>query len=126
LGLLDIETKLLGDKRLAPVSGTTADGAPFSGYEMHIGVTEGADRARPFAKLAHGHADGAISPDGRVMGTYIHGLFADDQQRAAWLARLGAAEPAIAYDALIESTLDRLAAHVAAHVDLARLLSLSR
>ena len=67
-----------------------------------------------------------MSADGRVIGTYIHGLFGDDRQRSAWLARLGAGPAAIAHDALIEGTLDRLAAHLAAHVDLDRLLSLSK
>jgi adenosylcobyric acid synthase len=126
LGLLDVETILTGEKRLAPVSGTTADGAPFNGYEMHIGVTQGPDRARPFARLAGGTDEGARSPDGRVLGTYIHGLFADDSQRSAWLTRLDAGPAAVAYDDLIEATLDRLAAHIARHVDLDRVFSLSR
>jgi adenosylcobyric acid synthase len=126
LALLAVDTVLTGDKRLAPASGSTADGAPFNGYEMHMGLTQGPDRARPFARLACGTDEGARSPDGRVLGTYIHGLFADDAQRCAWLARLGAGPAAVAYDDLIESTLDKLAAHVAAHVDLDRLLSLSR
>ena len=105
---------------------TAQDGAPFAGYEMHMGVTEGPDRARPFARLAGGANEGACSPDGRVFGTYIHGLFVDDAQRSAWLLRIGAGPAAVAYDDLIESTLDRLAAHIAQHVDLDRLLSLSR
>src|SRR5262249_23790505 len=125
LGLLDVETLLSDDKRLAPAAGATADGAPFNGYEMHMGVTEGPDRARPFARLADGADEGARSPDGRVFGTYIHGLFADDAQRSAWLTRLGAGPAAVAYDDLVESTLDRLAEHIAHHVDLDRLLSLS-
>ena len=91
-----------------------------------MGVTRGADCARPFARLADGSPEGAVSADGRVIGTYIHGLFADDRQRSAWLARLGAGPSAVAYDDLVEDTLDRLAAHLAAHVDLDRLLSLSR
>ncbi|MFZ3309217.1 MAG: cobyric acid synthase, partial [Xanthobacteraceae bacterium] len=73
LGLLDVTTTLSHDKRLEPVSGTTADGAPFTGYEMHLGVTEGPARERPFARLADGAPEGAMSPDGRVIGTYIHG-----------------------------------------------------
>ena len=56
LGLLDVETRAVGDKRLERVDGTTADGAPFAGYEMHMGATEGPDRARPFAKLGDGTA----------------------------------------------------------------------
>jgi adenosylcobyric acid synthase len=125
LGLLDVETALSGEKRLEPARGET-DGIPFSGYEMHIGVTTGSDCARPFARLCGGVPEGAVSADGRVIGTYIHGLFHNDSQRAAWLARLGAGPPAIAYDALVESTLDRLAAHIGAHVEVERILKLAR
>jgi adenosylcobyric acid synthase len=125
LGLLDVATTLSAEKRLEAVRGTTTDGAPFSGYEMHMGVTEGPDRARPFARLADGLPEGAVSPDGRVIGTYVHGLFADDRQRSAFLARFnGTAQ--ITYDAAIDQTLDALAAHLAAHLDLDRLLMLAR
>jgi adenosylcobyric acid synthase len=125
LGLLDVETALSGEKRLEPAHGET-DGIPFSGYEMHMGVTTGSDCARPFARLSGGAPEGAVSADGRVIGTYIHGLFHNDSQRAAWLARLGAGQPAIAHDALVESTLDRLAAHIGAHVEVERILKLAR
>ena len=92
LGLLDIDTVLSGDKRLAAVTGTAvADGTPFAGYEMHIGRTTGPATARPLLHLCDGRDDGAVSADGRVAGTYVHGLFADTRQRAAWLARLGGA-----------------------------------
>jgi adenosylcobyric acid synthase len=126
LDLLGVATKLTDDKRLTQTHGVTADGAWFAGYEMHMGHTEGPDRARPFARLADGAVDGAVSPDGRVMGTYIHGLFADDRQRAAWLARLGAGEATVLYEAQVEATLDRLAAHLAECVDLDRVLALAR
>jgi adenosylcobyric acid synthase len=125
LGLLDVETVISGEKRLEPARGD-ADGAPFSGYEMHMGVTTGPDCARPFARLSGGAPDGARSADGRVIGTYIHGLFGDDRQRSAWLERLDAGPSAVAHDALVESTLDRLAAHLAAHVDVERLLKLAK
>ncbi len=126
LGLIDVETTLSDEKRLEPVRGTTRDGVSFFGYEMHMGVTEGPDRARPFAHLADGTPEGAVAADGRVLGTYIHGLFADDRQRAAWLGRFAAGPANIAYDALVEATLDALAAHLAAHLDLDRLLKLAR
>jgi adenosylcobyric acid synthase len=126
LGLIEVETVLSGDKRLEPVRGETGDGIPFAGYEMHMGVTKGKDCLRPFARLADGSPEGAVSADGRVIGTYIHGLFADDRQRAAWLARLGAGPSMVAHDALVEATLDRLAAHLAAHLDLDRLFALSK
>jgi adenosylcobyric acid synthase len=126
LGLLDVKTTLSAEKRLEPVDGNTFDQAPFTGYEMHMGVTEGPDRARPFARLADGVAEGAVSADGRVIGTYIHGLFADDAQRSAWLARFTGGAATIAYEPLVEDTLDRLAAHLESHIDVDRLLTLSR
>src|SRR5215470_11065542 len=65
LGLLDVATVISGDKRLQPVQGMTTDHIPFIGYEMHMGITQGADRARPFARLADGSPEGAVSADGR-------------------------------------------------------------
>ena len=126
LGLLDVETVLSGEKRLEPARGITSRGAPFCGYEMHMGVTRGPDCARPFGWLSDGSPEGAIAADGRVIGTYIHGLFADDRQRAAWLEHFAAGPASIAYEAQIERTLDALAAHLAAHLDLDLLLTLSR
>jgi adenosylcobyric acid synthase len=92
---------------------------------MHIGRTSGADCARPLLRFADGRIDGAISANGRVMGGYVHGLFADDKQRAAWLASLGARSE-LAYESQVDETLDALAAHLAAHVDLDALLRLAR
>ena len=92
LGLLDCETVLAGDKTLQEVDGfCVARGAPFRGYEMHIGRTSGPDLARPLLRFADCREDGAVSADGRAMGCYVHGLFADDRQRAGWLERLNAA-----------------------------------
>ena len=125
LGLLDVTTTLSPQKRLEPVRGTSDDGAPFAGYEMHMGVTQGPDCTRPFARLLDGTPEGAMSADGCVIGTYVHGLFADDRQRAAWLERF-AATATIHYDDLIERTLDALAAHLETHLDIDRLLTLAR
>jgi len=125
LGLLDVATTLSADKRLEAVHGTSSDGAPFAGYEMHMGVTDGPDCARPFARLADGTPEGAVSADGRVIGTYVHGLFADDRQRGAWLARFNATA-SVAHDDLVERTLDALAAHLSAHLDIDRLLTLAQ
>ena len=126
LGLINVKTTLSSEKRLEPVRGTTSDGAPFSGYEMHMGVTEGPDRERPFVRLADGEPEGAISADGRVIGTYIHGLFADDRQRAAWLDRFAAGATHVAYEDSVDKTLDALAAHLATYLDLDLLLKLAR
>jgi adenosylcobyric acid synthase len=125
LGLLDVETRLTAEKRLVAVTGTTVDGTPFLGYEMHMGRTEGPDRARPFAHLTDRSPEGAISADGKVAGTYVHGLFADDRQRAAWLARFGACGGGFDYEASVDDTLDALAVHLEKHVDLDRLLALA-
>ena len=67
-----------------------------------------------------------MSKNGRVIGTYVHGLFADDRQRSAWLERLGAGPASVAYEELVETTLDRLAKHLATFVDLDRLLTVAR
>ena len=127
LGLLEVATRLTGGKRLSPVAGATlADGAPFAGYEMHVGLTEGPGTARPLLRFADGRTDGAVSADGRIAGCYVHGLFADDRQRAAWLARLGGAAADLAYEQVVEATLDALAAHLERHLDVAALLRTAR
>jgi adenosylcobyric acid synthase len=120
LGLLDVETVLTGDKSLVPVTGV-AGGADFSGYEMHLGVTAGADCAQPFARLSDRRGDGAVSADGRIQGTYVHGLFADDRMRRTFLAGLGAPASNLAYEAMVDDVLDRFADHLAAHLDIDRL-----
>lgn len=126
LGLLDVETVLKGDKRLAAVSGTLLDGeAGFTGYEMHIGCTTGAATLLPVLRLLDGRADGACAADGRVSGTYVHGLFAAEAARAALLRRFGAVPATRCFEAETEAVLDALAAHLEAHVDIGRLLSLA-
>ena len=126
LNHLDIVTRLTGMKHLTAVSGITlADEAPFAGYEMHVGISEGSDAARPLVRLADGRTDGAVSADGQVMGCYVHGLFADDRQRAAWLRRLGGQASDLAYEAGVEAALDSLAAHLAEHLDMAAIESIA-
>jgi len=122
LALLEVETVLAGEKILSQAAGTTADGIPFTGYEMHMGRTAGPDTARPLLHFADGRPDGAISRDGRVFGTYVHGLFDGDAQRSAWLARFGAAGGG-GHLAAVEATLDALAAHLETHLAVDRLLA---
>jgi len=126
LGHLDVATVLTAEKRLVETSGETADGVSFRGYEMHMGKTEGADGARPFAVLSDGSPDGARSASGRVAGTYVHGLFADDAQRAAWLARLGGESAGLDYDGGVDEVLDGLAAHLERHLDIDGMLRHAR
>lgn len=127
LGLIDVSTELSGDKSLVAVRGrTVADGVTVAGYEMHIGRTRGAGTERPVVRLDDGRPDGATSADGRIAGTYLHGFFSGDAQRAAWLSRLGAPASELAYDFVIEETLDALAVHLDAHLDVEALLELAR
>ena len=127
LGLLDVETTLTREKTLIETTGlSVADGAPFHGYEMHVGQTDGPDCARPLLRFADGRLDGAISSDGRVRATYVHGLFADDRQRGAFLAWIGGTAAGFSYEAEIDRVLDALAGHLARHIDLDRLISLAQ
>ena len=73
-----------------------------------------------------GRDDGAVSEDGRVAGCYLHGLFAGDQFRRAFLARFGAAASDLEYEPVVERTLDRLADHLERHLDLDTLLATAR
>ncbi len=126
LHLLDVATTMTADKSLVAVSGVSIDdGAPFAGYEMHVGETRGADCARPVLRFADGRLDGARSADGRVAGIYVHGVFADDRQRAGHVRALGGAPGERSYDREIDAILDMLAAHLAEHVDIDRLLTLA-
>ncbi len=127
LGLLDIETTLIADKTVRQANATEiATGSPVRGYEIHLGATAGPDCGRPWLSLDGGAIDGAISADGRVRGTYLHGLFAADGFRHGFLSALRAGRAAGAsYEAGVERTLDALAAHLDAHLDLDGLLAAS-
>jgi adenosylcobyric acid synthase len=92
---------------------------------MHVGRTAGPALSRPVLRLADGRTDGAASPSGRIAGVYVHGLFADDRQRAHWLAVLGGEPSGLRYEEDVEATLDALAAHLEAHVDCDRLLAIA-
>ncbi|MGO9135617.1 MAG: cobyric acid synthase [Methylovirgula sp.] len=127
LGLLDVETAMTDAKMLINVSGHLVDAdVPFTGFEMHMGRTDGPDCARPLVRLADGREDGAVSADGRVAGTYVHGFFNHDAQRRDFLKKLGAMPSDFSYDGRIEEVLDGLAAHLETHLDLDRLLSFAQ
>ena len=125
--MLDIETTLTNKKKLTHVAGDAPRyNAPFSGYEMHVGETTGPDCARPMLRLDDGRVDGAQSRDGRIAGAYVHGLFANDALRAALLRDLGASSSTLHFEQSIDETLDALAAHCAAHLDLDALWEMAR
>jgi len=125
LGLLDIATVMSADKSTRLVQGThSATGTAIEGYEIHLGHSEGPDRARPVVTI-DGRPDGAGRADGRVQGTYVHGLFTGDAFRKAWLAHLGIAS-SLAYAIEIESALEALADHLEAHLDIEAILAIAR
>lgn len=125
LGLLDVETILSPTKRLRHVQGT-ALGAPVAGYEMHMGETTGPGAAHAFARLDDGASDGAISADGRVIGSYLHGLLGAPDLRGALLARLDLVGNGRDHGADVDAALDDIAAELADHVDLDALLALAQ
>lgn len=119
LGWLDLRTTLAPHKQLRSVSGRLLIGdARVRGYEIHCGVSEGSGMALPSSRLDDGRMDGAISADGQVMGTYLHGVF-DHPEALAALLRWAGLHDAVAIDvqALRETSIERLADAVAAHLD---------
>ena len=125
LGLLDVATVMTPEKRLSLGRAEhIGSGEPLAGYEIHVGRTTGPDCARPWLRL-DGRDEGAVSPSGLVRGCYLHGLFAADGFRAAFLRGLGHDAAGYAYDAGVEETLDALADHLERHMDVDALLALA-
>ena len=122
LGWLDLETTLEPEKQLCNVEGVlTLDGAAVHGYEIHAGVSHGPARSNPAVRFSEG-ADGAMSEDGQILGTYLHGLFESQPACDALLAWAGLTEPDTPdYHNLREEGIDRLADAVEAHLDMAAL-----
>ncbi|WP_062345651.1 cobyric acid synthase [Novosphingobium sp. CCH12-A3] len=125
LGLLDVETTLHAHKALRSVSGI-AMGAPFHGYEMHMGRTSGPGTQRPFAMLSDGRCDGAINAAGTVFGSYVHGLLADAEQRRALLSRMDVKAGGMNYGFSVEAALNEIAAALEEHLDIDALVALAR
>jgi adenosylcobyric acid synthase len=127
LGLIDAETVMLQEKVLRGVSGRLiSDGSRFSGYEMHMGETAGAATDRPLLRFDDGRTDGTRTIDGRVLGTYVHGLFAESDARRALLGHLGANSSDADYDASVDSALDEIAALLETHLDVDGMIGLAR
>jgi len=124
LGLLDIETVLTPVKALRPVKGRALD-ASFEGYEMHMGETHGPGADRPLVMFDDGRSDGAISADGTVLGSYVHGLLSDPQQRRALLSRIGIEGAGRDYRASVDEALDEIAAMLEHHADIDELIALA-
>ncbi|MEL7022600.1 MAG: cobyric acid synthase [Pseudomonadota bacterium] len=124
LGLLDVATTMRHEKTVQPVEGHDVVGdLPVTGYEIHAGETVGPDCHRAMFLLDKG-PDGARSADGRISGTYVHGMFASDAFRERWLVEAGASElTRFNYRANVESALDSVADHVERVVDVETLFS---
>ena len=154
LGLLDVETVMTGDKTLREVSGMllgvgslgvpdgvgtavgegVADreatgvrhaGAPFAGYEMHVGSTTGAGASRPFLRFSDGSTDGAVSTDGRIIGCYVHGLFGVTAARAALVSAIGAAPSQDDHAARVDAALDEIASELERCLDIEALAGIA-
>ncbi len=110
LGLLEIDTELMPEKRLAQVTGRCAFAdAAVSGYEIHMGRSHGPGLDIPAFEI-DGRPEGARSADGLILGTYLHGLFEHPEACRALLGWAGLADAAhIDPGQLREQSIDRIA-----------------
>lgn len=126
LGLLDVETVMEPEKTVRNVSARSVPfDLPLEGYEIHLGRTIGPDTLRPSAVI-NGVEDGAVSADGKVIGTYMHGLFGADGFRGRFLESLGIKGGGIDYRAEVERALDEVAAELETHLDCNAIFALAR
>ena len=126
LGHLDVVTTLEPEKRLALTEAVDREsGIGLTGYEIHLGKTEGPDTSRGWLTVS-GKAEGAADATGRVRGSYLHGMFDSDAFRRVFLARLGAPTSEMSYGAAVDATLDALADHLETHLDVSALFALAR
>ncbi|RWO75793.1 MAG: cobyric acid synthase [Mesorhizobium sp.] len=126
LGLLDVETVMQPEKTVRNVSARSVQfDLPLEGYEIHLGRTTGPDTLRP-STVINGADDGAVSADGKVSGSYLHGLFSADAFRAKFLENLGVKGGGIDYRAEVERALDEVAAELETHLDCDAIFGLAR
>ncbi len=125
LGLLDVDTVMAGKKHVTLTEACALPNRePVSGYEIHMGETEGPDCARAWLEV-EGRPEGAASTNGRILGSYLHGIFSSDAFRAQFLAKLGV-KSETAYEDGVEQTLDDLADHLEQNMNLDLLLDLAQ
>ena len=142
LGLLAVETRMLANKETHQVQAhleraglTLANGndAVVAGYEIHMGVTTCLDEPRPVSRIFQRGAipvaveDGAVSADGRVFGTYLHGIFDNTPFREGYLNRIRAEKGMPLRHGSNETAadpFDRLAGHLEQHLDMPRLFAI--
>jgi len=124
LGFLDVETKLSTAKTLSVVTASSVGfGASVSGYEIHMGETRGPDLSRPVLEI-DGRPEGASSANGQIIGSYVHGIFADNFFRKAFLENLADRQGRVInfgevdFAGNVDAVLNRLADHIAEHLDM--------
>ena len=118
---LDVTTVMTPSKQLANVTSThIASGAAVTGYEIHIGETTGPDATRGWLSIGDRQV-GATSTNGDVRGCYLHGIFSSDDFRATYLEEIGARSVGLSFEAEIDATLDALADHLEACLDITML-----
>ena len=120
LGLLDIETEIAGDK-----STNLVEFDNFSAYEIHLGETTGNDLKNPMITKPNKNF-GAKSPSGNVMGSYLHGIFTNDDFREDFLNDLGANKTDQNYNQTIENALDNLSLHIEKHLNIKTINAMSK
>jgi adenosylcobyric acid synthase len=126
LGLLDIETRMTGEKTVRPVNGRCAiSGVSVSGYEIHVGESFGPDCKRAVICF-DGSDDGARSPDGRVAGTYVHGLLCGDDYRKVFLKGINGYGSSYSYSDVVDDSLNELANGLETALDIDKLFASAR
>ncbi|OJA04805.1 cobyric acid synthase [Halomonas sp. QHL1] len=125
LGFLSLTTRMVAGKQLRNVSGlTVAEGATVTGYEIHNGISEGQALCSPLFEI-DGRPEGAVSEDGQIIGTYLHGLFDLPEACQALLKQLGMVNGEQSdYQAHRERELDRLADMLETHIDIETVIAL--
>ena len=128
LGLFDMTTVMTRKKVVRPISGTTiADDDAVTGYEIHTGLSQGPALEKPFSRLEDGVLDGAVAAGGRLIGTYLHGVFASDAFRSRWLEKLRSGRSStLNYEDGVDTALDELAEGLEEALDVDALLALAR
>jgi len=125
LGLLDVSTIMTRKKTLSVTQAVfSKTGDAVQGFEIHVGVTKGPDADKAWLET-DGQPISASDPSGRILGCYLHGLFASDEFRKSYLSSIGHDTRGFSHRGLIEETLDGLADHLEESLDLDALLSLA-